>query len=242
VARTPTHVIFLLLADGVKGMRPADKLLGSFVAGAAATFLLWALLSRQRGRLASPPQRKRRVELLLHNVAKPRNIDNAVRCAAALGVDRIVLVGQRKDTVALPDTRGTSLVVDKAKYLAEAFAGYGRGRSGRSEENPTQQRVVLVGLEIVPCAVEASSAGAEIVRRFPRCDTVVVVPGNEGLGMSAAEREACDVFVTIAQRCRCVVEEGDDEDGVCGGGAGSLNVNTATAIALHQLIAGSSPL
>ena len=207
------------------------------------------------------------VELLVHNVSKPRNLDNAVRCAAVLGVRRVLLVGRRKhekaaaaaaaDGVAAPESgaepaaamaplgeaerasvtpsaaAAASSVVTTVKYYADAMAVYGRARDGAPTEPAATQRVIFVGLEIDPSAVDATVAAAEVRRRFPCCDTVVFLPGNEGTGLTPAEKVACDLFVTVRQRCRCVAASDADASG----GAGSLNVNTALAVALQQFLA-----
>ena len=169
-----------------------------------------------------------RVELLLHNVAKPRNLDNAVRCAAALGVDRVVLVGQRKEKAAeAARAKGVTVPIATVKYMSAVHDFFGRG----AEEPAETAAVVFAGLEIVRGAVDATEAAATVRRRFPLCRTVVVVPGNEGQGMSELERGLCDMFAVVRQDCRV------DLSAAAAGGAGSLNVNTATAVALQQLIA-----
>jgi tRNA G18 (ribose-2'-O)-methylase SpoU len=213
--------------------------------GFAAAYALLAAAARlrQQAPAAAPAaaasgRRPLRVEVMLHNVSKPRNLANALRCAAALGVDRTVLVGQRKADKAAAADEAADPALAYCKYMTDALALYER----EAPVSDAAKRVVFAGLEIMPGAVNAADAAAAVRRRFPACDTVVVVPGNEGTGLSQQERAVCDMFVIVPQSCRCVdpaaVAAAAAESGAdAGGGAGSLNVNTATAIALQQLLA-----
>jgi tRNA G18 (ribose-2'-O)-methylase SpoU len=169
----------------------------------------------------SPP----RIEVVLHDVSKPRNFENILRACAALGVTRVVTIGRRK-TLLEELAASHNITVERYQFFGEALANF--------DLAGVPKRTVLVGLEIVPDSVPAKDALAEVLARFPMCDRVLLMPGNEGKGMSALEKQHCDMFVHVPQFARIATTSDDDAAG--GGGAGSLNVGTATAIALHQLL------
>ena len=174
------------------------------------------------------------IHLLIHDISKPRNLKNAIRCAAALGVDKIVLVGQRKQAemgdvdALLAGCSATRTELVYHKYWGQALAAYGKTRAdgpsptvtlekheegggektqSSDQENTTNsnshpQKAVFVGLEIVSDSVDSTDAITHVRDKFPECDTIVLLPGNEGTGMSQLERAACDFFVIVRQECR----------------------------------------
>lgn len=71
--------------------------------------------------------------------------------------------------------------------------------------------IAVIGLEIC--------AGALSLSTFTFPDSVAIMPGNEGTGLSSKQRDIVDIFLYIPQ---------------CGNGIESLNVTVATTILLHE--------
>lgn len=72
--------------------------------------------------------------------------------------------------------------------------------------------VPLLGIEILPEAVSLSAMTVP--------QRIAIMPGNEGSGMSKAQKAVCDGFVYIPQY---------------GNGTASLNVTVATTIVMHHI-------
>ena len=227
------------------------------------------------------------VGLLLHDVSKPRNVENMMRCATALRLENVLLVGRRKELVSIsgngktdtavddlqsgapnkamsPSPSTTSFSsetgprVDHCRYFSQAILHlFGTSKSELKSpladaddtsgsqsvpeeeltalahaESPRERRVVLVGVEIKPTAVCASQLPAFIAKKYPKCEKVYFLPGNEGKGMSEQEMKYCHEFVKVSQFCALCSDEDIAPDG--SGGAGSMNVNTALSVVLHQ--------
>ena len=184
----------------------------------------FTIRNRRRGqshRRSGPPE----LTLVLRHVAKARNLGVIIRTAGALGVDEIVVVGVRKfqDEVNTFGAHGADHRVRirsfqyasgtlrhlRERPLAEAAAG----------APPTAPpRVAIVGIEILPEAVSVDSP--EFARRV-QCDydRVCFLPGNEGCGLTDADKAMCDWFCCVPQYS---------------GATASLNVATAVAIVLHR--------
>jgi tRNA G18 (ribose-2'-O)-methylase SpoU len=117
--------------------------------------------------------------LVLHNVAKNHNVGMLLRSAAAFNVSEVIVVGSRK----LPTfgSQGTAKrhIYRQLGSLAELRAYLG------------EQGVRLCGVEIMPSA-------CSIWEKHFQGSTAFLL-GNEGTGLSQAEKEICDEFVFIPQ-------------------------------------------
>ena len=108
------------------------------------------------------------------------------------------------------------------------------------------RRHILVGIEIEPNAVPAHKLRQTIQEKFPNCESVTLMPGNEGAGLLPAEKEPCDLFVYVQQFFRVATvtvqndEDKNDDSASAAGGAGSLNVATSVAVTLSQFFHPSS--
>lgn len=171
---------------------------------------------------ATPDPSPLTAHVILHHVSKQRNAANIVACAAAFGFPDIVSVGKRKGFLdaLLP---ALAQVVRLARFddMPSAVAHLRALPGG----------CCIVGIEIAEDAVPAARL-TDAVQRYAAplnggrpVAHVAFLPGNEGAGLSAQERGVCDFLVYVPQF-----------DGACGG-TGSMNVNTAVAVVLHQFAA-----
>lgn len=187
------------------------------------------------------------VDIMLHDISKPRNLENIVQTAAVLGVRRMLTVGRRKQALEAA-TANAGIELERFQFFGNAAEGLGVSRlllassaaeaeAAASQQparpatswSPTERRAVdtvVVGIEIVPGSVTPEAAFGYIMERFPQCRRVVLLPGNEGHGMTAQEKRLCHLFVCVPQMSASGMD----------GGVGSLNVCTATTIVAHQMI------
>eukprot|EP00760_Papus_ankaliazontas_P035416 PhM_4_TR7787/c0_g1_i1/m.94488 len=167
-----------------------------------------------------------RVVVCIHNISKARNVEGIVRSAAAFGAEEVVALGrkEKKRELASDPHLGEFGVV--LRSLPD-FAAVREHYAVAGEKGRCRRRVLVFGLEITPSAVEASDVWEAVMAGTDDNDEVVLVlvPGNEGTGLLSCERRHCDGYVMVRQTCAVAA----------GGGSGSLNVNTALAIVLHQL-------
>ena len=150
--------------------------------------------------------------LLLHNIAKPKNIGMIVRSACAFNVEKIFLISKDpekklkskllKDFGVVFGAQGTE---NKIEY--EFFFSVKEAKTYFTERN-----IKIVGIEIGDNARSLHKAGAF------EGDTVLV-PGNEGDGVIEPLKSMCDYFVYIPQYTAKTA---------------SLNVAVATGIMLAE--------
>ena len=118
--------------------------------------------------------------LIVHNVAKKHNVGTLARCATALGVREVCLVGNRhfntfgsQGADAHVDFRYFSTLTEARDYLA------------------VERGCTIFGVEIVD--------GAASVADDPWEGNAAFFPGNEGDGLSDQQMAICDRFVYIPQ-------------------------------------------
>ena len=118
--------------------------------------------------------------LIVHNVAKKHNVGTLARCATALGVREVCLVGNRhfntfgsQGADAYVDFRYFATLTEVREYLV--------GERG----------CTIFGVEIVD--------GAASVADDPWEGNAAFFPGNEGDGLSEQQMAICDRFVYIPQ-------------------------------------------
>lgn len=137
--------------------------------------------------------------LLLFNVGKRQNWGTLLRSAGAFGVSEVYVVGAKK--LQTFGNQGTADATPQRNFDSlEAAKEELRRRGAR-----------ICGIEIDDSAVP--------VQRHPFTGPTAFMLGNEGEGMSRAQRAACDFFVYIPQHS---------------GVTASLNVAVAGAIVLHH--------
>lgn len=117
--------------------------------------------------------------LVLHNVAKNHNVGMLLRSAAAFNVSEIIVVGSRK--LSTFGSQGTA-----KRHIYRQMASLAELRT-----HLTESGVRLCGVEIMPSACSIWDKQFEGSTAF--------LLGNEGTGLSAAEKEICDDFVFIPQ-------------------------------------------
>ena len=118
--------------------------------------------------------------LIVHNVVKKHNVGTLARCATALGVREVCLVGNRhfntfgsQGADAHVDFRYFSTLTEARDYLA------------------VERGCTIFGVEIVD--------GAASVADDPWEGNAAFFPGNEGDGLSDQQMAICDRFVYIPQ-------------------------------------------
>jgi tRNA G18 (ribose-2'-O)-methylase SpoU len=144
----------------------------------------------------SPPK----AYLVVHSIVKRLNVGMMMRTCVAMGVSEMLAVGSTR-SFGFFGTQGTDrhMHVRWFPKLGEAV-GHLRERG-----------VTICGIEITPDAAP--------VHTHPFRGPTAFIAGNEGEGLTAQQKAACDHFVYIPQH---------------GNGTASLNVATATAIVLHH--------
>ena len=151
------------------------------------------------GKLAPPP-----LYLVLNAIGKDKNIGSLLRTAVAFGVKEVCVCGANARSVTTFGAKGTE------RYgTIRDFPG--RGGLEACSQWLREQGVALIGLEITKDAVPITSQ--------PFTGPTAIMPGNETMGLTDAQKALCDGFTYIPQY---------------GNGTASLNVAAATAIALHS--------
>lgn len=134
--------------------------------------------------------------LIITNISKKKNVAQLLDTATVYGFVP-VLVNSEKIRESLTSEQLESLLIfDGLKTMRE----YMKSR-----------QVTIVGIEIIEGAVSLDHY------TFP--ESIALMPGNEGSGMSSTQIRVCDEFVYIPQY---------------GVGTASLNVHVATGIILHH--------
>eukprot|EP00930_Biecheleria_cincta_P036651 TRINITY_DN25115_c0_g1_i1.p1 TRINITY_DN25115_c0_g1~~TRINITY_DN25115_c0_g1_i1.p1 ORF type:complete len:245 (+),score=59.78 TRINITY_DN25115_c0_g1_i1:45-779(+) len=151
------------------------------------------------GRLPKPSPQRPQSYLLLFNVGKKQNFGTLLRSACAFGVSEVLVVGAKK--IATFGNQGTSA---HAKMVhCETLEA-------------AKAELAARGAKI--CGIEIDD-GAQPVVAHPFSGPTAFMLGNEGVGMTPAQRAACDFFVYIPQHT---------------GATASLNVAVAGSIVLHH--------
>ena len=176
---------------GAGGAADACTLPGSAAASASASASAAAAVAAPR----APP----RSLLLFHAVVKKSNIGAMLRSAAAFGVNEAIVSGAAG--VHVFGAKGAERHVPLREFARFADAAAWLKAQG----------VALCGIEI--------DARAKDVATRPFSGDTCFLPGNEGAGLTDAQKAACDEIVYVRQ---------------CGNGTASLNVAAATAIVLHH--------
>mmetsp|Transcript_26311 Transcript_26311/g.47165 ORF Transcript_26311/g.47165 Transcript_26311/m.47165 type:complete len:203 (+) Transcript_26311:1433-2041(+) len=117
--------------------------------------------------------------LVLHNVSKKHNVGMLLRSAAAFNISEIVVVGSRK--IPTFGSQGTA-----KRHLYRQMGSLAELKAFLNESG-----VRLCGVEIMPTAVNIWE------KQFS--GSTAFIMGNEGTGLSDAEKEVCDEFVFIPQ-------------------------------------------
>jgi tRNA (guanosine-2'-O-)-methyltransferase len=146
-----------------------------------------------------------RVALLLDGVMSPFNVGSITRTAAAFRVEHLYLAG---GTTSPASAKAGKTAMGTERFLA--WSNFERGADALIAAR--EDGYYILGLELADHAValyEVPVVGSD----------VCVVIGHEDRGLSAGMLAACDAVSFIPQLGR----------------VGSLNVATATAIALYEL-------
>ena len=145
----------------------------------------------------------RRLFLVLNAIGKDRNIGSLLRTAVAFGAE-VIVCGSNERSVSTHGAKGS-------ERHAHVRCFPGRGGLAAAAAWLRARGVRLLGLEI--------AAGALPITARPFSGATALMPGNETLGLTDAQKALCDGFVYVPQ---------------FGNGTASLNVAAATAIALHE--------
>lgn len=141
--------------------------------------------------------------LILESVASPWNVGALIRTAAAMGVDRLYLVGDTA-TPRSPKTQKTALGTDR--YLKWAtFDDIGAALTAARDDG-----YYVIALEL--------ASEAKPLHTFDLDRPVAIMIGHEDRGVSPAALAAADAVAFVPQV----------------GKVGSLNVATATSIAIYE--------
>jgi hypothetical protein len=141
--------------------------------------------------------------LLLTNISKANNLRDLAYTAAAHGFVPIV-VGERgrgvEENVMLEEQLPRIPIILRLYDLGEAVEYLG------------SRNVPIIGIEIMAESRSILDPGS-----LP--ESMALMPGNEGSGLSATQKAVCQSFVFVPQYSA---------------GTASLNVNVATALVLHH--------
>ena len=133
--------------------------------------------------------------LIISNISKRANIQQLLTVASAYDFTAI-LVGMTRILSEIDTSKHKCLMMDELNHVKLYCQSLG---------------VVIIGLEIGDESVSLTSY------TFPQ--SVAIMPGNEGTGLNARQREIVDEFVYIPQY---------------GNGIESLNVTVATTIMIYS--------
>jgi tRNA (guanosine-2'-O-)-methyltransferase len=145
-----------------------------------------------------------RVALILEDVQNPFNVGAIVRTAAAMGVDRVWLVGA---TPPLTHPKVQKTALGTHRYLDTSSVEELAEAASRARDDGYE----VLGVELAETAVP--------LHELTEVDDVALVIGHEDRGLSKAALAICDRITYVPQV----------------GKVASLNVSTATAIALYEV-------
>ena len=123
----------------------------------------------------SPP----RSYLILHHIAKNRNLGALLRSADAFGVHEVVVVGRRR--IASAPACGMHRCVTRVAFP----------RLQDAEDYLRERQVRILGVEVEPSAARLET--------HPFVGDTAFLVGNEGDGLTERHRAMCDAFVRIPQ-------------------------------------------
>ena len=146
-----------------------------------------------------------RLALVLDRLAQPFNVGSILRTAAAMRVDDVWFVA---DTPTPESTKVGKTALGAERYLTTAVVETD-GAAAVALARAAGYRVVAVEL----------ADGATALHQLPLTGDICLVVGHEDRGLSPATLDACDAVGFVPQL----------------GKIGSLNVATATAIALYEV-------
>lgn len=156
--------------------------------------------------------RGRRRVAVLENVMNPTNMGAIFRCAAALGIDAVVLTHAGCDPLY---RRCTRVSMGNVFLIPWAYLPQGR---------PWTQLLKDLGFQTVALALRRDALPLSDPR-LALAERLAIVLGTEGDGLRAETVTACDYTACIPMHR----------------GVDSLNVAAASAIAFHQLCQAASP-
>lgn len=138
---------------------------------------------------------------IVHNIAKKHNVGTIARCATAFGAREVVLIGSKQYNAF--GSQGADAHVTFSHYdsLNEA------SEKLRRDKGVTK----IIGVEITDSSVP--------IETHPFDGPTAFICGNEGDGMSDAQKAICDGFVYIKQH---------------GPGTASLNVAVSASLVMHH--------
>ena len=167
--------------------------------------MLCAMLRPQQPPAAELCRRARRIAVL-ENVMNPTNIGAIFRCAAALGMDAVLLTAAGSDPLY---RRASRVSMGNVFLIPWTYL---------PEEAPWPERLRRLGFQTVAMALREDS----LLLNDPRlmaAEKLAVVLGTEGDGLSDGTIAACDYTVRIPMTH----------------GVDSLNVAAASAVAFWEL-------
>jgi len=137
--------------------------------------------------------------LVIHNISKSKNVGSLLRSAAAFGVEEVWVIGSHK-----LKTFGNQGTAKRLRY--------------RYFESFSHLQTYAFENSVAVCGVEITETSQSIWNQPFKGSTAFIL-GNEGVGLSAKEKEICELFVYIPQYSS---------------NTESLNVNVAGAICLSH--------
>jgi tRNA(Leu) C34 or U34 (ribose-2'-O)-methylase TrmL len=158
---------------------------------------------------AEPP----RCYFIVHNIAKKHNVGTIARCATAFGVRAIVLVGAKAY-----NTFGCKGASNHVDFLH--FPSLHAAREGLKA--PPHRVKKIMGVEIMDDAVAIDDRPFEGSTAF--------IMGNEGDGLTAAQKAICDGFVYIRQ----VRARGEAADALVVRHRHALSFSLSLSLSLHS--------
>lgn len=140
--------------------------------------------------------------MLLTNISKKNNIRDLIFLAKAFNLIPIV-VNMLNTKTYIQQIFDTNMI--------QAYMYF--DHMDEAQSFLSSLKVTIIGIEIMSESISVCEFPFNI---FP---SIAFMPGNEGTGLSAKQKSACDKFIYIPQ---------------FGSGTASLNVNTATSIIVHR--------
>lgn len=204
----PVYVISHELAERVTGYRVHRGALASMTRRAVLTVTeLLAGRAQVAGR--TPEQGWPHRVVVLEDLVDHGNVGGIFRCAAALGVDAVILSPRCADPL-----YRRSIKVSMGAVFAVPWARMTDWRGGLAE-------IRAAGFELLALTPEQSAVGVDEVRRAGR---VALLLGTEGDGLSSRWLDEADMAVCIPMSPDAMAF-----------GVDSLNVVAAAAIACREL-------
>jgi TrmH family RNA methyltransferase len=157
---------------------------------------------RQRWETLTDETQGRRCWVALHDIQHPGNLGTIIRTCDAIGGDGVILSGRTTDPYHPVAVRGSLGAVFSQRLVRATPADFARWAKASG--------AMVVG---------TSPAGETDYREVEYVPPVVLITGNERVGLSEAQRALCDAIVRIPM-------EGYVE---------SLNLSVAAALVLYEI-------